>query len=87
MSALQAERYWDLVDRINRTRDELLEMINKTYSDDIVELINNRTDEIILEIYTSENETATQMSGRFDEVYDDFSALGQSMKDIFGRVE
>ncbi len=83
MSILQAERYRDIVDRINNTRLELMEEINRTFNKDFAELLINKTDRLMLEIELAKNESAANVDGRFNSMYSDMAALGESMTQIF----
>ncbi len=83
MSALQAERYWDLVERINQTRQELLDEIETTFNQDFAELLINRTDALLLEINAAHNRSDENLNNKFSDFNTDMAQLGQSMNDIF----
>lgn len=83
MSALQAERYRDIVERINQTRFELMNEINKTFNQDFANLLINKTDQIMIDISNSENKTMQNTDNKFNVLYSDMNQLGQSITDIF----
>ena len=83
MSVLQAERYWDLINRINATRMAILDEINETFNEDFTNLLMDKTDELLLNIELANNDTKTEMDTKFADLYLDMAQLGQSMNDIF----
>jgi hypothetical protein len=93
LSKLQAERYQDLVNRLNQTQMEInqskleiLMEINATFNKSFDELIKNQTAIIRTDLNDSKNATLTKIDDKFGRVYSDFDKLGKSMSDIFGNV-
>jgi len=85
MSKTQAERYQDLVNRINQTRQDVLLEINDTMNKSFDELIKNQTAIIRADINDSRNETLAEVDTKFDKIYKDMDELGTSMHKIFGN--
>jgi hypothetical protein len=85
MSKTQAERYQDLVERINQTRHEVLLEINNTMNKSFDQLIENNTAIIRADINDSKNETLAQVDQKFEKIYKDMDKLGTSMHQIFGN--
>jgi len=85
MSILQAERYRDILSKINQTREELLAQINETFSEDILAALNDNSGQIINRIDSSKNETMTNVNNKFEDFNKDMADLGNSMANIFGN--
>jgi len=85
MSRLQAERYHEIVQRINDSRADILGEINATFNKSFDELVRNQTALIREDMNQSRNETIAKIDDKFGKVYSDFDKLGRSMQDIFGN--
>ncbi len=91
MSRLQAERYYDLVQRlnatqanINLTREEILREINETFSYGIVQRIEQSEGNITQRINESKQELNKSVSGMFGSMNSRMASLGTSILSIFG---
>jgi hypothetical protein len=91
LSQQQAIRYNDLVRRLNetqtqlnQTRDTLLQEINETFTYDIAAIIEQSRLNVTGEIRQSQNVLNDSVSGRFDGLYVDMVAFGNSVVSIFG---
>ena len=91
LSRLQAERYSDLVQRlnatqasINLTREEILREINETFSYDIMQRIEQSESSITQRINESKQELNGSVSGMFGSLNSRMASLGTSLLAIFG---
>ncbi|MBN2095118.1 MAG: hypothetical protein JW727_03660 [Candidatus Aenigmarchaeota archaeon] len=85
MSQLQAQRYQDLVNRINDSRLDIMQEINATFNKSFDELVQNQTALIREDLNQSKNETISRIDDRFEKIYSDMDKLGRSMQEIFGN--
>lgn len=85
MSKTQAERYQDLVERINQTRQDVLKEINESFNKSFDQMLENSTALIRSDINNSRNETIAKVDQKFERIYGDMDKLGQSMHEIFGN--
>ncbi len=81
LSAAEAERYRDLISKlnqtminVNKTRDLVLESINKTFNE-----------QFIYELNKTQNNITSTMDNKFLKIYSDFAALGTAMQNIFNK--
>jgi len=85
MSKTEAERYRDIMDKINQTRQDVLLEINNTFNKSFDVLIENNTALLRADIAASKNETLEKVDQKFDRIYKDMDKLGTSMHEIFGN--
>jgi hypothetical protein len=90
MSALQAERYRDLVARLNQTsanindtRKEVLDSIDQTFNQQFMVELQKTEDNIVDEINKTESNLNSSFTEKFSKIYGDFAELGTTMQNIF----
>jgi hypothetical protein len=90
MSVLQAQRYNDLVARLNQTlteinstRNNILENFNQTFNQQFLVELNEMEEFLSEEINNSEANLTVSIDEKFSEIYEDFAALGASLQSIF----
>ena len=90
MSVLQAERYRDLVARlnqsmaeINNSRQEVLDSIDRTFNEQFITEIQRTEGNIMGEINKTESNLNSSFTEKFSKIYSDFSELGTTMQNIF----
>ncbi len=89
LSKAQEERYHDLVERINKNRDEILQIIDHTYNVEVKEFINQRQEEMLQQAREERGQEMMllqqNISRRLDNVGQKFAILGDSMQVIFSE--
>jgi len=91
MSRLQAERYYDLVQRINATQsnisastEEILREINETYSYDVLQRINQAENSINSNINETRVALNSSTASGFGSINNRMVSLGNAILSIFG---
>src|SRR3989338_4591441 len=82
MSALQAERYRDLVAKLNQTINE----INSSKKDVLTSINRTFNEQFIIELGKTQTNITTTVDSKFVKYYEDMNQLGQSIQNIFSNT-